>query len=247
MTRHPLRSGVRPAWLLSLLGVPSADRPPTTVSAPSYCPRCGSPMPADATYCPACGASRATTAQGPPAAFPSPYPARPTSYSAPPPPPRHTGAPVGLIVVIIVVAVVAVSIAAYAIASLMATPTLPPFSGPKAVGVIVTQTPDGTNWTLTFTSVPTGMSPATTYLALMSPSGSTLLPATPLSGMSGMMSMMGSSDRLYMEYSGGMMSTVSAGDTVHIGTTFAGSMTSTVGCQVQISVTGAILYMGTLQ
>ncbi len=138
-------------------------------------------------------------------------------------------------------------VAIYFVSSLAMTPTLPPTGTPRAIGVAVSKSSDGTNWTLTFASVPTGLSPATTYLKLNSASGATLLPSTPLNGLGGMMSMMGSSGMLYMQYEAGMTNTVSAGDMVRIGTTFAGTGTSTTGCQVQITVTGAILYSGMLQ
>ena len=77
--------------------------------------------------------------------------------------------------------------------------------------------------------------------------GAALLSSTPLSGLGGMMSTMGSSGMLYMQYQGSLMNTVSAGDIVRIGTAFAATGASTTGCQVQISATGAILYSGTLQ
>lgn len=152
-----------------------------------------------------------------------------------------------LVVVIVVIAVVVLAASMYFVIFMALTPTLPPSGSPRALGVSVTRSADGTNWTLAFISVPTGMSPATTYVTLFAPSGATLLPATPLSDMNGMMTMTGTSDRLYMQYQGNMMGTVVAGDVMRIATSFAGTGASTAGCQIQISVTGAILYIGTLQ
>jgi flagellin-like protein len=50
-----------------------------------------------------------------------------------------------------------------------------PGSTPKAIGAGVTRSSDGTNWIITFTSVPTGLSQNSTTLTLISGSGATLM------------------------------------------------------------------------
>lgn len=204
----------------------------------TYCGQCGRPLSPGATSCSACGT---------PVGDASPSPLAQTTYYAPPISPPPTTIHMGLVLGIVGVVVVGLVLGVYVVYNLARTPTLPPTGGPKAIGVAVAKSADGTNWTLTFTSVPTGLSPATTYLTLMSSSGATLLPATSLGTMSGMMSMSGSSGMLYMQYQGSMMSTVSTGDMVRIGTTISGTGASTAGCQVQISIVGETLYSGTLQ
>ncbi len=49
-----------------------------------------------------------------------------------------------------------------------------------SIGVAKTRTPDGTNWTLTFTAVPTGLTQNATTLSLTSANGIALLNATSL-------------------------------------------------------------------
>ncbi len=55
-----------------------------------------------------------------------------------------------------------------------------PGSAPRLIGVNLATSGDGTNWILTFVSVPTGLSPFSTMLTILNISGATSLPATPL-------------------------------------------------------------------
>ncbi len=55
-----------------------------------------------------------------------------------------------------------------------------PGAAPKSIGINVGKSSDGSNWILTFTSVPTGFGQNGTTLTLISGSGATLLAATPL-------------------------------------------------------------------
>src|SRR2546428_13694174 len=54
---------------------------------------------------------------------------------------------------------------------------------PRIIGVNLARSSDGTNWVLTFTSVPTGLSPFNTMLTVLTAGGATALPATPLSSL----------------------------------------------------------------
>ncbi len=121
-----------------------------------------------------------------------------------------------------------------------------PGSTPKALGVSVARSADGTNWTLTFTSVPTGLTPATTNLLLTSGSGASVISSTPLSTFSGgLVTVTGG--KLYVQYSAAGAASVGAGDILRIATTLSSSTTSTSGYAYQITSGGTILASGTLQ
>ena len=60
-----------------------------------------------------------------------------------------------------------------------------PGTTPAAIGVSVSQTPNGLNWALTFASVPAGMTPASVSLVVFAASGTILLSKTALPSLSG--------------------------------------------------------------
>ncbi len=60
-----------------------------------------------------------------------------------------------------------------------------PGGTPEAMGVSVSKTPDGTNWKLTFSKVPTGKTPATVYLVVYYANGTVAMSKTALSSLSG--------------------------------------------------------------
>ena len=124
-----------------------------------------------------------------------------------------------------------------------------PGSTPKAIGVSVSRSSDGTNWTLTFSSVPTGLSPSTTLFSLQSGSGSSLISSVALSTYpsAGSVVTMTGGSKLFVAYQTAVAGSVSAGDVIRLGTTLAGTTTSTTGYQVTLSSGSTILYQGTLQ
>src|SRR6267143_3276140 len=78
-----------------------------------------------------------------------------------------------VIATILMVAITAVLAAVlYVMVSGLLTPT---GTGPKTLGVVPGRSTDGTNWTLTFANVPTGLTTAGTKLTIISGSGSTTL------------------------------------------------------------------------
>jgi hypothetical protein len=171
----------------------------------------------------------------------------PPPYYGPYPPQNRIPTLVIVLVVLIVVLVVAMPIILYMMTSALITPpgTVTP---PMALGVAVTRSADGTNWTLTFASVPSGLNPSTTYLSLNAASGVSLLGATSLSALpGGVVPLTNSAAGLYIQYQGITPAYLSAGDAVHIATTFAGTNASTTGMQVQFTTAGTVLYSGTLQ
>lgn len=118
---------------------------------------------------------------------------------------------------------------------------------PRGVGVLVSRSADQTNWTLLFTDVPTGLSPTTTYLTLYGSGGAMLLSSMYLSRMTGGLVTLVGAGQLYMRYNETHPNALSAGDMVWIGATFAGTMTSTAGCVVQITSGSSVLFNGALQ
>jgi flagellin-like protein len=123
-----------------------------------------------------------------------------------------------------------------------------PGSTPKAIGVYISKSSDGTNHTLTFASVPTGLSTATTYVSIQTTGGLTAIGQTALSTYTatGTVVTLSSGGKVYIAYSNIKSGTVGAGDILRIGTTLAGTTTSTSGYKVTISTGSTILFTGTL-
>ena len=154
----------------------------------------------------------------------------------------------------IVLAIVAVFIVVFTVVLGLAlwvarpVPSLCDGSCPKAIGVAMAESLDRTNWTLTFTSVPSGLDPSATFVTLLAVNGSALLPPTPLTSFAGgVVPLLGSAGGIYVRYHGVTLGSVSAGDIVYLGTTFAGTAILTEGCQVQMWEGGTVMYQGTLQ
>jgi hypothetical protein len=151
------------------------------------------------------------------------------------------------IVVVTLAVVVAIGVEVTHLPSTVVS-QLPPDGLPRAIGVAVAKSTDGTNWTLTFTVVPSGLSPSSFLLVLLGENETTLLPPTPLSSLSGgVVQLNGSAGWLFVAYHGLVPGYVSAGDVLSIGATFAGTATPTEGCEVQLWVGSTVLYQGTLQ
>src|SRR5207244_11659708 len=85
-----------------------------------------------------------------------------------------------LICVVFVVAIVVVLSSVFVAVFFVRPPNAPAGSPPRVIGVSLAVSSDGTNWLLTFTSVPTALSPYNTMLTILSSAGATYLPATPL-------------------------------------------------------------------
>jgi len=78
--------------------------------------------------------------------------------------------------VIATILMVAITVVLAAVLYVMVSGLLTPTGGgPRAIGVLPGRSQDGTNWTLTFTSVPSGLSTAGTKLTVISGGGSTVL------------------------------------------------------------------------
>lgn len=181
----------------------------------------------------------------------------PPASATPPPTPRppsdvarrarREGNLIIVMVLVVAFAIVAGVASVAWLASTLRPPTSPCTFCPKGLGVAVAQSPDGTNWTLVFTSVPSGLTPSNTYLALHATNGTAIMTGMPLSAMTGGLVMMqGGAGQLYMRYEGVVSGVLSGSDAVQIGTIFAGTSTSTMGCGVEISSSGSVLYQGTL-
>src|SRR5437899_10755955 len=105
-------------------------------------------------------------------------PAPSAVLSPPPSPPSSEN--LTLIVVVLAIAM-AVVLAGLFVAVFSVWPlSVPTGPAPRSIGVNLARSSDGTNWVLTFTSVPTGLSPFNTMLAILTSGGVTALSATPL-------------------------------------------------------------------
>ncbi len=115
------------------------------------------------------------------------------------------------------------------------------------VGVIVARSADGLTWNLTFTMVPSGLTPANTSLTLVSVNGATALPARPLSSLTGgSVSLTDSAGTLYLYYDGRTPGMVGPADSVIIGTTVSGTGASTTGWTVEFGFETSIIWQGAL-
>ena len=109
---------------------------------------------------------------------------------------------------------------------------------PQSLGVAISKSSDGSNWVLTFTSVPSGLSNTTPYLTVLTSGYATAVPVTALGSI--YTSAYGSS----VVYSPATLgsSTLSSADWILLS-----AATYPAGYQVQISTTNAILFSATLQ
>ena len=85
-----------------------------------------------------------------------------------------------LFVVVLVIAIAVVLVGVFAAVLFARPPSVPTGTAPRVIGVSLARSGDGSNWILTFTSVPTGLSPYDTMLTILDTSGATSLSATPL-------------------------------------------------------------------
>jgi archaeal type IV pilus assembly protein PilA len=114
-----------------------------------------------------------------------------------------------------------------------------PGSTPKAIGVSVTRSSDGTNWVILFTSVPSGLGVNTTALTLISGSGSTLFGPKNL----GTIEVGTTNGVQYIPATAGATA-CAAGDRI-LAALGTGANQYTTGTQYQITNGGTILASGT--
>lgn len=199
----------------------------------SNCPSCGTPVAPPGRFCIRCGAPLA-----PPATY-YPYP----PYYPPVAPPHKDNT---ALIVVLVVLLVVMSVGMPALLYVMVSGLIPPpiqTNPPVAIGVVVTKSADGTNWILTFTSVPTGLSQNSTTLTLFSGSGATLLPSTTMyqlegNGLNGV--------RYIPAITGATFTTCAAADQILVATG-SGTNQYPAGTGFQISNAGRISAAGTVQ
>ncbi len=188
------------------------------------CPACGAPAGPTDVFCQKCG-----TRVGYAPSYPAYYP------PVMPPPHRENNT----LIIVLVVLLVAISVGFPAImyvlvSGLISQPTVTP---PKAIGVAITTSSNGSSWIMTFTSVPTGMSQVATMLTLISSSGATMLSSTSLSAFEGA----GMAGVTYMPATGSMSGYCGAGDRILASVSMYPS-----GTQYEITNGGSILASGTL-
>ncbi len=112
------------------------------------------------------------TASVQPSTIPAPY----SPMWPPAPPPPSTSNLTAIVVVLVIVILVALAgVAAVFVGRQISIPITP---SPRVMGVAVARSADGTNWTLTMTSVPTGLYPSTAKLAVLTSGGATALSPT---------------------------------------------------------------------
>lgn len=193
----------------------------------SSCPACGAPAPPSDVFCQKCG-----TRLGP---APGYYP------YYPPVAPPHENYTALIIVVVVVVLVLAVALPAILYVMVSGLLGQPAGIMPRAMGVAVSQSPDGSNWMIAFTFVPTGLTQSGTTLTLLSASGATILPATALSSLEGA----GLSGVRYVPLTSGT-AYCAAGDQVLVAVG-PGTNQYPAGTQYMFVNGGSILASGTLQ
>ncbi len=108
-----------------------------------------------------------------------------------------------------------------------------PGSTPRAMGIAVAKTGDGTNWQLTVSSVDAGTAPASVYLTVFYGNGTVAMSKTAFSSLSG------NAQFVQVDTSA---TSVQAGDKILLLVT-----TYPAGSSVQIADDDGILYQGTLQ
>src|SRR6267143_2877329 len=139
--------------------------------------------------------------------------------------------------VIATILMVAITVVLAAVLYVMVSGLLTPTgTGPKTIGVVPGRSTDGTNWTLTFANVPTGLTTAGTKLTIIIGSGSTTLGSKAFSALTW------ATDKVvYIQASAG--SAVGVGDRLLISTTTYGPS----GYSYQLSDGTSILAQGSLQ
>ena len=137
--------------------------------------------------------------------------------------------------VIATILMVAITVVLAAVLYVMVSGLLSPTgSGPRAIGVAPSRSGDGTNWTLTFTSVPSGLTTAGTKLTIITGGGVNALGSTAFSAL-----VYGTNKAAYVQAIVG--TSVGVGDRVLISTT-----TYPTGYTYQISDGTSILASGRL-
>ncbi len=197
-----------------------------------YCPSCGAATAPSDRYCGNCGTPTILT----PGYVPYMPMVRPAQDRT------------AMIVVIVVVLVVVGSIGVSALLYVMVSGLIQgPSYTPIAIGATISRSADGTNWTITFISVPTNVNPSVTSFGLTAANGIQAMPDTPLISLGGSMVFLSTSlGSLYVRYNGQTGGAVTAGDSITVGTATS-LFISTTGFQGRITFAGGILWSGTFQ
>jgi len=190
------------------------------------CPRCGAPNPPGNQFCSNCGIALTASVQQ--ATIPAPYP----PMWPPAPAPRSSSNLTAVVVVLVIVILVALAGVAAVFLGRQITVTSP---SPRVLAVVVARSADGTNWTLTITSVPTGLYPSTAKLAVITSGGATALAPTPFVSLN-----YASQRAAYVQSQPG--GPVAVGDRLLLSTT-----TYSTGYTYQISDSTSILAAGMLR
>jgi flagellin-like protein len=150
--------------------------------------------------------------------------------------------------VVATILLVAITVVLAAVLYVTLTSLLPPAANkPIMLGATIGTTGDGRNWTVTFVSVPLGLSPATTFLSVESASGAVVLANNPLSALTGgVVTLSGTTGKLFIQYRETAANKVSTSDVVLLGTTLVGTTNTTRGFQVDILTSSNVLFSGTL-
>ncbi len=139
--------------------------------------------------------------------------------------------------VIATILMVAITVVLAAVLYVMVSGLLTPTgSGPKTIGVVPGKSSDGTNWTLTFANVPSGLTKTGTTLTISAPSGSTSLASTAFGSL-----VYATNKAAYIQAVSG--TAVGVGDKLLLSTTTYGP----TGYQYTLSDGTNILATGTLQ
>ncbi len=187
-----------------------------------YCSNCGAVLVPPYRFCEKCG-------------HPPPAPMGTPPYYVHPPPPRsdHTALLIVLVVVLVIVLPVVVAAALYMMVSGLITGP----GSPTPIALAVARSANGTYWVLTFTSAPSGMSASAGYLTMTTNPSILALPPTPLSSLTGTVTLADSLGTLYVAYRGSIADVVITGDTILIGTSTS-TGASTTGYNIQVAWNG---------
>jgi flagellin-like protein len=92
---------------------------------------------------------------------------------------------IGVSPVIAVILMLAITVVLASVAYIMFSGLIPSAESSKIIGVVVDETGDGTNWSISIISTPGGMSADHVHIITRNKSGDLVIPKTPLSNFSG--------------------------------------------------------------
>jgi len=138
------------------------------------------------------------------------------------------------VVVVVLLAVMAV-VAPIAVYLWVSALRVSPSCAVHYFGIVLSKSPDGSEWNLTFTAVLNGMNSSNTYLSLTAPSSAQALAPTALSSLpGGNVPLSDSLGQLYLGFHQSFPGQITGGDTIYIGTSTAAG-TSITGYNAHIA------------